>query len=391
MGTYIIMGVDTMKKIGILSLYYKNYNYGGLLQAYALVTAVEKNQFKAEQICVQPDSKTHKRNALFFLKIPLRLMKKGFKLYVSGKLKERNSRFNSFMQEIHHSEKIYSVENIGEANKAYDGFICGSDQVWNPYYFTPKETDVYTLRFANENKSKASYAASVGVSNLTEDQKQVLNQALQSFSHISLREESARSLFSKEMSEKMNVVLDPTLLLTSDEWALKQSAVDVPEKYIFCYFLGPSKENRKMAKEISKKLGIPIVTNPYISPGSELADIGFGNIKIMNAGPKEFLYLINHAELVLTDSFHACVFSLQFKRPFLAFSRDDKGNKASMHSRLYDFAEKFHLQNQLMLGEKRPFDPACMKIDWAPAYEVLAKERENSMEFLRNALSEIND
>lgn len=385
------MDVFKMKKIGIVSLYYKNYNYGGLLQAYALVTAVEKNRVEAEQICVQPDLKLYKHDLRFFLKTPLRLVKRAFKVYARSKTKERRARFDSFMEEIHHSAKVYSVENIKEINKLYDGFICGSDQVWNPCYFTPKEFDVYTLGFVNKDKLKTSYAASVGVSALPENQQLALNHALESFDNISLREESARGLFSEEIQEKIRAVLDPTLLLTSKEWEAQQSAVNVPEKYIFCYFLGRSFENRKQAKAISKQLGIPIVTSPYINEESELADIGFGNIRIMNAGPKEFLYLMNHAELVLTDSFHACVFSLQFKRPFLAFSRGGGENKVGLHSRIYDFAEKFHLQKQLMQEGKHSFDSNCLKIDWAAAYQVLEQEREKSMNFLRNALSEIND
>lgn len=380
-----------MKKIGVVSFYYYNFNYGGLLQACALTKSIKKLGFDAEQVCVRKDPK-RKRKIRPFIKLPGKIRRVLVEKYYGRKMQKRNKRFAEFMDMIPHSEASYTWKTIKATENMYDGFICGSDQIWNPNYARDNDAIPYMLSFVDDkSKLKASYAASVGVSVLTETQRLNLNESVKNFNAISLREESAKKFFDKDISGKVQTVLDPTLLLNASEWEELENYVETPGRYIFCYFLGESRENRKYAKKLSKELNAPIVISPYINLGSGMADIGFGDIKIMDAGPKEFLYLIHHAELVVTDSFHACVFSMQFKRPFLALSRDVTSDKGSMHSRLYDFAEKFHLQNQLMLGEKRPFDPACMKIDWAPAYEVLAKERENSMEFLRNALSEIND
>lgn len=380
-----------MKKIGIISLYYMNFNYGGMLQAFALTKAIETLGYYAEQVSIKRDRYKKIKKSVNAFCVPLKICRKLVSVFFENKLKVRNEKFRTFMNYIPHSEACYTWKTIFQAREKYDGFICGSDQVWNPNYFTMEESVPYTLEFVDDKQVKFSYAASVGVSELTKERSDALNKAVEKLNYISLREESAKSLFEEKIRSEIEVVLDPTFLLNANEWKKEENAVDIPKKYIFCYFLGKSRSNRKMARAVSQKMGIPIVTCPYISKGSELADIGFGDVKALDVGPKEFLYLIHHAELILTDSFHACAFSLQFKRPFLAFSRDDKENKTSMNSRIYDFATKFHLERQLMLGEKRPFNSDCMKIDWTTAYEVLEKEREKSMEFLRNALSEVND
>lgn len=380
-----------MKKIGIVSLYYNNYNYGGLLQSYALAKTVSNMNYKVEQICVKRLARKIKvQNVKTFFQIVKKVIKRIISKFYDFKTSKRREKFKRFADYIPHSSKCYTWEDIAQTNELYDGFICGSDQVWNPNYFTVEESVPYTLEFVNDKKVKFSYAASVGVAELTKERGDALNQAVKKLNYISLREESAKSLFEDKIRSKIEVVLDPTFLLNASDWEKEENTVNVPARYIFCYFLGKSCGNRKTARAISRKMGIPIVTCPYINKGSELADIGFGDVKALDVGPKEFLYLIHHAELILTDSFHACAFSLQFKRPFLVFSRDDKENKTSMNSRIYDFAAKFHLESQLMVGKKGPFSPACMEIDWTPAYQMLEKEREKSMEFLRNALSEAN-
>lgn len=377
-----------MKKVGIVSLYYYNFNYGGLLQAYALTKSIEKIGLCAEQICIKKDSR---RTMPPLVKLPGKIKSFLSTRYYGQKMKKRSERFLEFMNLIPHSIECYTWETIHNACNTYDYFVCGSDQIWNPNCTRSKDSDLYMLGFVEDRKRKISYAASVGVSNLTEVQKSKLNKEVQTFNAVSLREKSAKMFFDEPLKSRIEVVLDPTLLLSSSEWEKIESAVQLPKEYIFCYFLGDGQANREKAKKISKELKLPIVISPYINLGAGMSDIGFGDVKVMNAGPQEFLYMIHHASLVLTDSFHACVFSMQFKSPFFAFSRDSKDNMVSMHSRISDFAEKFSLTNQLLLNEKESFKSEYMKVDWTPAYKVLEKEREKSMEFLRNALSEVND
>lgn len=376
-----------MKKVGIVSLYYGNYNYGGLLQAYALVKSIVKIGFDAEQICVKMDGRKSIRP---FIKVPGKIKKALIKKYYNRKVKERNEKFCDFMKSIPHSKESYTWRTIKETNYLYDVFVCGSDQIWNPNYMRNNNKIPYMLSFVEDERKKVSYAASIGVSKLTDSEAHDLNEAAKSFCALSLREESAKKLFDEELQKRISIVLDPTLLLTSKEWVQQEQPVNTPERYIFCCFLGSSRTNRKKAVEISKELGIPILISPYTNPASGMADIGFGDVRVINAGPKEFLYLIHHAELVITDSFHACVFSMQFKRPFLVLPRDNKDNKSSMHSRLFDFANKFHLQNQLMFEKDKKFDPQCLEVNWELAYEVIEQEREKSYNYLKSALSEIN-
>lgn len=387
-----------INKIGIITLYYNNLNYGGLLQAYALCRAIEGLGFRAEQICVAQDATVTNRYRLKSMKTPKgiasiakNVVARAKKIWFTKKLHRTNLPAKEFMDAIPHSSEVYTCRTIHNANREYDAFVCGSDQVWNLNYFKGEEALPYLLKFVEKEKRTLSYAASVGVSLLSERQQQALNDAVKRLDYVSLREDSAKNLFDKNLNKKLEVTLDPTLLLNDSAWRQVEKSLDTPDHYIYCYFLGNNKKNRRIAKSVAKHLGLPIVTVPHIGPDGNTADIRFGDVRIADAGPCEFLYLIDHADLVLTDSFHACAFSMQFKRPFFAFPRDRKKNAVSLHSRIYDFADKFGLTKQLVLNPNENVKFEYMKIDWTQAYHVLEQEREKSMNYLRNALSEIND
>ena len=115
-------------------------------------------------------------------------------------------------------------------------------------------------------------------------------------------------------------------------------------------------------------------------------DLFFGDIHDYSSGPREFLGLINNAEFVITDSFHACVFSMIFKTPFVVFERNKPGEKGNMNSRIYDFLEEYHLENQLVTEKKLADMKEIPKLDFTYAHEHWKKRREESLEFLKNAL-----
>ena len=128
----------------------------------------------------------------------------------------------------------------------------------------------------------------------------------------------------KLLPEKdIHVHIDPTLLLTAKDWSeVSKKVKNRPERYIFCYFLGQDKSYRDAAKKLSKNLNLPIVTLPYIKDHIvDDYDSDFGDIRDFSSGPAEFLDLIKNAELVVTDSFHATVFSIQFHTTFFALAR----------------------------------------------------------------------
>ena len=115
-------------------------------------------------------------------------------------------------------------------------------------------------------------------------------------------------------------------------------------------------------------------------------DLFFGDIHDYTSGPREFIGLIKNAEFVITDSFHACVFSMIFEKPFVVFERNKIGEKGNMNSRIYDFLEEYHLENQLVTEKELEDMNKISEIDFTYAHKHWEKRRKESLEYLENAL-----
>ena len=230
------------------------------------------------------------------------------------------------------NDKRESWFDIKENPPHADIYLCGSDQIWNPFFKNGRNDLGYFLDFAPMNKPRIAYAPSFGCSELPDPAKSNISELLSKFKAVSIREEAGSHIIKKETGMNVPVVADPTLLFTSQEWETVEKKVDgVPEKYILCYRFSDNPETKKSIDDISQKLDIPVVTLPLSVPA--LGDKNYQ--QVFNAGPAEFVWLIHHATLVCTDSFHATVFSLLFHTPFLVFLRENfAGNSGNMNSRI---------------------------------------------------------
>ena len=226
--------------------------------------------------------------------------------------------------------------------------------------------------FGNKNSKKISFAASMSVekwpSNI--DKKKLLN-SLENFTGISVREEKAKELL-QELGLKKNVevLIDPTMLLTAKEW---DEVSEKPKqlkcsKYILNYFLGELSESRK--KEIDR-----------IAQENDCEVINILDKKspFYNTGPSEFLYLEKNAFLICTDSFHSSVFAILYNRPFIIFDRERK-NVTNMNSRFDTLLSKFKIKNRKFNGK---ITKENLNHDYTEAYKILETERQKSMNFLQ--------
>lgn len=321
------------KKVGIITHYYKNDNYGGLLQAYALCQVLNSMGVEATQICYQMTGGKRK-----FIKKVLSRAKsllcqiKSFIFYkqINRGIIERKQLLELFRNNIPHTDKVYNINNIASCDN-FDVYITGSDQVWNPEWID----SAYLLEFVKNNKVKISYAASIGKDELTDEQKAMFKLALEDYRAISVREKSAKSLLQPFVSQNIQCVLDPTLLLNAEEWDNKNFIL--PYKYVFCYFLCGDKKHRELAQSFAVKNGLKLVTIPYLNGRYRKVDAQFKSEKLNDVSPENFLSLINNAEFIFTDSFHATVFSSIFKKEFVVFANVDK----KMNNRIYTLTEIF--------------------------------------------------
>lgn len=341
-----------MKKVGIMTLYYKTYNYGAQLQAYALQKAVQKLGYECEQICY----KWYNADI------------ENFYTNQSGNI----DRFRDFAFSIPHSKRAYSPETIHEATCEYDIFICGSDQIWGvtasmPPYVVPH----MSLSFVPDDKIKFSYGASMGGAALTTNQIPPIKYWASKLDAVSVREQSAVPCISGLTEKDVMSVLDPTLLLETAEWDSKVTPPKNNGEYIFVYNIGGNAALDKNAKKLSQQLKCPIKTVSYNEHDT--------------AGPMDFLGLIRNAKYVLTNSFHGTIFSIVFGKQFYVFPVDNIQSEFSKNQRITDLLGKLGLNNRF----KPNADDinSLTSINYEQVNESLQKERAISLNFLQNALS----
>ena len=378
------------KKIGIITHYYCSKNYGGNLQAYALCKVIQDLGYDVEQICYKrwedPPLWHKKKNITSVMRVIKRTLYSFMQLpnafHIDAKrnikLRERcildfNSKF------IPHSAKEYTHQTIDAANEEYDVFITGSDQVWHPQAVCK----AFLLDFVKKEKTKISYAASLSVNELTDEQRKKYQQSLSDYSAISVREKNAVELLEPIASSIPQWVLDPTMLLTCEQWDLLCSARQISEPYVFCYFLGDDKKQRKVAEEFAVLKGLKLVTLPYLMGKYRQCDRNFGDEMLYNVSPADYISLIKFADYVFTDSFHATAFSLLYKRDFFAFDRiKAKGMGSRLHSvtSLFGVEERFYNTTENVFAKQL----VTMKpIDYTNTFDKFNIMKEQSISFLK--------
>ena len=382
-------------KIGILTLFYNNINYGGCLQAYALTKVLNKMGYDAEQISFEMTSlKNFYSDYTTLEKIKVmgikgvkvlidRLTKKKTKeCKIQGvALEEKKEYFTDFIKNIKNSNTVYSHNTLTTCLDNYDAFIVGSDQVWNFRFFSPH----HFLEFVPMGcKKKIAYSASTGGDNKFDfKQKEYLKKSLKTFDAISVREASVVKSIRKITKQKCINTLDPTLLLNKEDYDQICAERIEKEKYLFCYFLNPDEKTRLLASKFAKQKDLKIVIMPMIQQ-----DVNFGDRQI-NKGPAEFLSLIKYAEYVFTDSFHAVVFSRIYQKDFYSFGREGKASYLNLRLKdllsMFDNSHRF-FKSSISFNKLLKSKP----INYDKSTEGFYKLKEKSLNFLIENLKEDN-
>lgn len=381
-----------MLKIGIITCL-RTDNYGAELQAYALQKKLNLSGFDAECINfkkIDMDSKKMKDlilQALFqrlkknpltgflsFICLVFDIMKK--RLFTeqdfSEKKAARNAVFAEFFQNTIRHSKEYDRESLYKEKLHYDVLIAGSDQIWN--YQRTAFLEPFFLSFnTTPGPRKISYAASIGLDSLPKDRQEEYRNRLKHFDAISVREEQAVKLLQPLCEQKVTEVLDPTFLLNKDEWnnvASDRIHFDFP--YILSYSLNSSRGYHHFLLAYARKHNLKILNLRHDFTKSEEAEI----IDIFDAGPREFISLVQKAKIVITNSFHGTIFSINFHVPFISVL-----NPYSMtNSRILSITQQLGCservvfedkigKEQLMLGEMI-FDDIQAKLDAKKSFSI---------------------
>lgn len=321
-------------KIGILT-FQNTLNYGAKFQEYALQKYI--NNYGKEAEVIDYINETIEENEK-----PLQLKKqrniKGIVKYflLHNKQVSKLNKFNNFTNKyIKKSNTQYNKNNIKEVNNIYDKIIVGSDQVWNTNM--TKDDYTYYLDFIEDNNKKLSYAASFGFSEMPQRNVEKTQNLLKQFKELNVREEAGKDIIDNLISREANVVVDPTFLVTKDEWKKMAKDIKQQEEYIVAYMVNDKKEVFEFMDNLAKKENLKII---YVSDFMKKRNKEKVQM-IRNASPEEFIGLINNAKYVITGSFHAICMSILLEKNFFYMLNDNKVN-----SRLINLINKSGLEDR---------------------------------------------
>ena len=353
-------------KVGLITLV-DHDNYGNRLQCYASQYILEENDCEVTCFYIEKTVHLYFIYALTFL---FTTIFRGFSV-IKNKF-QKLLKFKSFDKEYFNMS--YSLVKRKLDFNDYDYFVVGSDQVWNPNWYRGIKAEAFLLAFA-KREQKVCMAPSFGISELPEEWKLHFKKYLEDFRYLSVREKEGAKIIKELTGREAEVVIDPTLMLDAGEWRKiekKSKARKDNKKYILKYFLGiQSQENIDYIKKIAHKKKYQILE--LMKPNQS---------DVFVSGPCEFIDLIDHAELICTDSYHACIFSILFNKPFLVFDR--YSNKVQMNSRINTLLSTLDLERRL---PGRVKDEDIFEHKYIHSYELLEKERDKAKNFLKKSMN----
>lgn len=361
-----------MKRIGILTLPLHT-NIGGVLQAFALQNALEKTHRGGYKVSV-----INRKPALFFagykledIKIPrwrhfLSFVKRALLRYICRIdvyldmrrewLMQRlayDRGFEGFIKRYICSDYYDRVEDIKAED--YDTIVVGSDQIWRPLFMLPSwGTNDHGVAFLSFTKGwdikRYAYAASFGTDSWEfptekDDEYAALAQA---FLGISVREDTGVDLCREHLGVEARHVLDPTMLLTADDYMhlVDAAGVDRSSGNLFCYILDSNMDKCNLIRTIARSRGLKNI--PFRNtPDSKALKSGEGYIPVIETWLRAF----HDAEFVVTDSFHGCAFSIIFGKPFVAVGNVERGL-----SRMQSLMKMFGIEDHL-ITKASEYDP----------------------------------
>ena len=375
------MTLPIIKTVKIIT-FHAPYNYGSSLQAFALQHVITNLGYDCETINFRvPEQKEMYRNCSAR---QVRSVKDAIKYLLlipyKADLDKKSAKFEHFIaNDLKHTQEYTSLDMLMNNPPQADAYITGSDQVWNTH--CPDFNMAYFLPFV-KNGRRISYAPS-----MAKVPKQELRAEIKSylslFHSVSVREQTTSDLIEQIMDKTPSLVLDPTLLLSKDEWGqFVESKPLVDGDYLFFYTPYLKDDVIDTVKYIAQELNLKIVISNFIDYRL-LYNSSF--IQKLSSGPWDFLNLIKNARMVCSSSFHSIIFSVLFNVPFCAIDalKDERMGYIleSMHLEQNSISSDCIRNEQFRVSLNR-----LLKVDYSKANRYIEVEREKSISYLRNSL-----
>ena len=366
-----------MKVFGTVSynIYCNFTNYGSALQTWALNQAIKKLGYHSKLIDYCPDILADKDplNPFSNMWDKDEESKRMCELTLPA-ICENYEKFNTFYNTRFDKTKPYTSANFNEVTQEVDGFVCGSDTI-----FCTEEFGFDDGFFANydcmKNGYSVAYAASFGDPVFDDETYPILNERLKNFKYLGIRENLMIPYVKDHVNVPVQKVLDPTLLLTSEDYDRIAGEPEYNEKYLLLYSRRYNADMENYAIKVAKENGWKIVE---ISLRATNADKG--HIMRYDAGVEEFLALVKNAEFVVTNSFHGMIFSVQYRKNFVVFSRHQCDTK------ILELLELFGLTDRMLISGNETY----RDIDYIDVHKRISAEKERSIAFLSRELEGMN-
>lgn len=369
-----------MKKIGIVSynIYCNFTNYGSALQSWALYQTIKKVAGDTvEPVLIDYCPKVLEN------KDPLNPFanmwdqddesRRMCELTMPA-IRKNYYKFDKFYHErFNRTSKKYTAQNFNDifVNEKIEGFVCGSDTIFCIDEFGGFD-DGYYANYDCMKKNSVSYAASFGDSHFNEEDYNTLNERLNNFKAIGLRENNMVQYVASHVEVPVQRVIDPTLLLTSREYDKIADERLEKEKYLLLYARRYNSKMETYAEKLAAENGWKIVEISLRATNAEK-----GHRMFYEAGVEEFLSLVKHAEYVVTNSFHGMIFTVQYRRPLCVFSREQ------CDSKITELIELFGLKDHMLVTGKEKFSH---EINYDLVHARISEARDESISFLKNEI-----
>lgn len=295
-------------KIGIIT-FHTALNYGAVLQTYATYTILRNLGNDAEIINYHApfnEKRFAPKGVKYFLNI-----RNVANILLHNSCQHFNKEvFESFIaNHLKTTPPYYNTSELLKLNEVFDTFISGSDQVWNLACTEGDKT--YYLTFVDDFRKRNAYAVSLGYNKIPENMESIYTKLINGFNNISVREKAGIKIVKTLTGKDATLVLDPTLLLTRNQWEKIADFSKVPtDRYLLMYLMSEDKSLVKFAREFANKSKLPII---YINQRTfKMARV----TNIQDITPEQWIGLFLRAETIVTNSFHGLVFSINFHKLF---------------------------------------------------------------------------